>query len=125
MYADVIIKLFLITVGVVMLVSTVFSLARRVMTETFCLVWGVLSVMIVLAGIVLQPREWSNYISTSGTIILIVAAVCILWCAFFMTKQLSILNRKNQELAMQISLLNQENEKIMEQLVTLQKNGER
>lgn len=125
MYAEVIIRVFLIAMGVVLLVSTVFSLARRVMTETFCLVWGVLSVMLVIAGLVLQPREWSNYISTSGSIILIGAAVCIIWCAFFMTKQLSVLNRKNQEMAMQISLLNQENEKIMEQIATIQKNGER
>ncbi len=124
MYAEIIIKLLLIAIGVVIFVSTVFSLARRVMTETFCIVWGVLSLMFILAGIVLRPSDWSMYISNSGSIIILIAAICIIWCAFFMTKQLSILNRKNQELAMQISLLNQENEKILEQVASLRKNGD-
>ena len=122
MYEELVIRLVLLTIGVALLVVTIFSLARRKMTETFCLVWGVLAVMFVLAGIVLQPSMWSVYISTTGSVIVLIALICILWCAFFMTMQLSILSRKNQELAMQVSLLNHENEKMLEQIASLEKN---
>lgn len=123
MYEELMIRLILMTIGVVLLVVTIFSLARRKMTETFCLVWGVLAVMFVMAGIFLQPTLWSVYISTTGTIILLIALICVIWCAFFMTMQLSILSRKNQELAMQVSLLNNENAKILEKLSSMEKDG--
>ncbi len=123
MYDEVIIRLVLMTIGVVILVATIFSLARRRMTETLCLVWGVLAVMFVCAGIFLEPVMWSVYISPTGSVIVLIAVICVLWCAFFMTMQLSILSRKNQELAMQVSLLNQENETMLERVQALEKGG--
>lgn len=123
MYEELVIRLVLMTIGVVLLVVTIFSLARRKMTETFCLVWGVLAVMFVLAGLVLQPSLWSVYISTTGSVIILIALICVLWCAFFMTMQLSILSRKNQELAMQVSLLNHENAKMLERIASMEKDG--
>lgn len=116
------IRIILIVIGVVLLGSTIFSLAKRVMTESLCLVWGILSMMFVFAGITLRPVQWVRYISTSGSLIIFVVIVCVIWCSFFITMQISVLRRKNQELAMQISLINQENQRIKERLAELEKN---
>ena len=77
--------------------------------------------MFIVAGIVLNPVYWSKYISTSGTIILLIVAVCVLWSFFVSCVQISLLDRKNLELAMQVSLLNQENESILKRLEELEK----
>jgi len=117
-----IIRLVLVIIGIVLLISTIFSLAKRIMTETLCLVWGILALMFMMAGILLKPIKWTTYVSTSGSIIALIALLCLIWCLFFITMKLSVVRRKNQELAMQISLLNQENERIRERLDALEKN---
>lgn len=45
----------------------------------------------------------------------------LLWDLWFISSQVSILKRRNQELAMQISLLNQDCEKILKELEELRK----
>lgn len=45
----------------------------------------------------------------------------IVWILWFISTQLSILMRKNQELAMQISLLNQDGERMLKKLEELEK----
>ena len=81
-------KAFIIILGVVLLMKAVFSLAKRKMTEPFCLVWAILSCLILSA----------------------------VWGLWFISTQVSILTRRNQELAMQLSLLNQDSEKLMKEL---------
>ena len=43
-------KAFIIILGVVLLMKAVFSLAKRKMTEPFCLVWAILSCLMIIAG---------------------------------------------------------------------------
>ena len=111
-----ILRFTMIVVGVVLLLKTIFSLAKRKLKEQFCLLWGMISFLLILSGIFLKPTLWSEYISTKGTILIFIAAGCVIWCLYFLSSQLSILSRKNQELAMQVSLLNQENERILNEL---------
>ncbi len=111
-----ILRIMMIAVGVLLLLETILSLAQRRLKEHFCLLWGVISLSFIVSGICLSPSTWSQYVSNTGTIIVIVAGGCVLWCLFFLSIQLSVLSRKNQELAMQVSLLNQENERIMDEL---------
>lgn len=106
--------------GVLILMETVMSLSVRRLKEQFCLFWGVISVLLILAGIFLRPRVWSRYVSHTGTIIIIIAAVCVVCCLFYFSIYISVLSRKTQELAMQVSLLNQENERIFTELDRLQ-----
>lgn len=106
--------------GVIILMETVMSLSMRRLKEQFCLFWGVISVLLILAGIFLRPMVWSRYVSQTGTIIIIVAAVCVVCCLFYFSICISMLSRKTQELAMQVSLLNQENERIFMELDRLQ-----
>ena len=111
-----ILRLVMIVAGVMILVKTICSLAKRRLKEQFCLLWSLISVLLIMAGIFLRPTLWSEYISGEGTIIILIAAGCIIWCLYFLSLQLSVLSRKNQELAMQVSLLNQENERILGKL---------
>ena len=57
-----------------------------------------------------------RYVSTRGLILTIIIVSGVLWGLWFISTQVSILKRKNQELAMQVSLLNQENERILHRL---------
>lgn len=114
-----ILQIIMILTGLFLLIVTTNSLARRRMTESFCLAWGLISVILIVAGVFLRPSEWGHYISTIGMVLVVLFGFCIIYVAFFMSTKLSELSRKNQELAMQVSLLNQENERILERLEQL------
>ena len=94
-----ILRLFVIVAGAYMLVKAVLSLAKRKMTEPFCLAWVLLSALMILSGVLLNPSQLDRYIST----------------------QVSLLKRRNQEMAMQISLLNNDCEKILKELEKMKK----
>ena len=111
--------IFLIMMGICLLVMAILSLAKRKMTEPFCLAWAVVSVLIVICGILIEPSELERYVSLRILILIFLIMIGIVWILWFISTQLSILMRKNQELAMQVSLLNQENERILEALCKL------
>ena len=77
--------------------------------------------LMVLAGILLNPVQLDNFISFRGLILVILVISGMLWDLWFISSQVSILKRRNQELAMQISLLNQDCEKILKELEELRK----
>ena len=62
-----------------------------------------------------------RYVSTRGLILTIIIVSGILWGLWFISTQVSILKRKNQELAMQVSLLNNDCEKILRELEKLKR----
>ena len=114
-------KAFIIILGVVLLMKAVFSLAKRKMTEPFCLAWALLSTLMILSGVLLNPSQLDRYISTRGLVLIIIVVSGILWGLWFISTQVSILKRRNQEMAMQISLLNNDCEKILKELEKLKK----
>ena len=116
-----ILRLFVIVSGVFMVVRAILSLAKRKMTEPFCLAWAVLSALMILSGILLNPSQLDGYISTRGLILIIIIVSGILWGLWFISTQVSILKRRNQELAMQVSLLNNDCEKILRELEKLKR----
>ena len=105
-------RIVLILLGCYLLVMTLLSLARRKMFEQFCLVWALMSVLMVLTGLLLKPSSIERFISARGFILIIIALFGVLWGLWFISTQVSILIRKNQELAIQISLLNQDIERL-------------
>ena len=105
-------RIVLILLGCYLLVMTLLSLARRKMSEQFCLVWALMSVLMVLPGLLLKPSSIERFISARGFILIIIALFGVLWGLWFISTQVSILIRKNQELAIQISLLNQDIERL-------------
>ena len=105
-------RIVLILLGCYLLVMTLLSLARRKMSEKFSLVWALMSVLMVLTGLLLKPSSIERFISARGFILIIIALFGVLWGLWFISTQVSILIRKNQELAIQISLLNQDIERL-------------
>ena len=112
-----ILRLFVIAAGAYMFVKAVLSLAKRKMTEPFCLAWVLLSALMML----LNPSQLDRYISTRGLILIIIVVSGILWGLWFISTQVSLLKRRNQEMAMQISLLNNDCEKILKELEKMKK----
>ena len=110
----------IIIVGILLFWLTIISLAKRKMTETFCLIWGGVSVVVILAGILLRPVLLQNYISTTGMVLISLVAFCIICGAYFLSTMISELTRKNQELAIQVSLLKRENEKVVDRIEQLE-----
>ena len=116
-----ILRLFVIVSGVFMVVRAILSLAKRKMTEPFCLAWAVLSALMILSGIILNPSQLDRYVSLRGLILIMIIVSGILWGLWFISTQVSSLKRRNQELAMQISLLNHDCEKMLRELEKLRK----
>lgn len=106
-------RLFMIVVGVVILGMTILSLVKKHMTESFSIVWGIVSFSLIFAGIVLRPTQWNQYISWNGLLLSLFAALMLLAGAFYFSVRVSRLTREVRELAIQLSLLNQENEVIL------------
>lgn len=105
-------RVIMILLGCYLLVGTLLSLAKRKMSEQFCLVWALMSVLMVLIGVLLKPSYIERFISVRGFILVLLAIFGILWGLWFISTQVSLLSRKNQELAIQISLLNQDIERL-------------
>lgn len=102
--------------GVGLLGITISSLAKRRMTEPFCLSWGIISVVLILAGILLRPTLWNRFISITGMFLVLLLGFAVIYIAFFVSTRVSELMRKNQELAMQVSLLNWEKDELWKKL---------
>ena len=113
--------IFLVVMGICLFVMAILSLAKRKMTEQFCLAWVCVSVLLVICGILIEPSELGRYISLRVLILILFIAIGVGWILWFISTQLSILRRRNQEIAMQISLLNQDSERMMKRLEDLEK----
>lgn len=114
-----ILRMIMILTGIFLFCITLFSLARRKMTEPFVLTWGFISIVFVFAGILLRPVNWNRYISSTGMLLVGAVGLCMLFGAYFMSVRISELMRRNLELAMQMALLKQETEEIQLQLAEL------
>ena len=115
----------MIITGVALLLLILLSLARRKLTGSFCLAWGLFAVLLILAGCLLHPSELNHYISLKGLILLLFALYGVIWGLYALSLVVSKLMRRNRELAMHVSLLNQENEQIMERLNRLEKQNQK
>lgn len=116
MTGGIFLRVFMIVLGCYLLVITLLSLAKRKMTEQFCLVWSVLSVLMVILGIVIKPSQIERYMRGEILALVLIVVLSVVWGLWFISTQVSILMRKNQELAMQTSLLNQDSENMLRQI---------
>lgn len=105
-------RLYMVAAGAFLLWMTLSSLAKRKFTDGFSMLWALLSVCLILAGVLLEPVEISSYISNIGIAIVCVAGSGFLFMLWCFSREISNLVRKNHELAMQLSLLNQEHYQI-------------
>jgi len=98
----------MILTGAVLLCATLSSLAKRRMTDSFVLNWGLISVIFIAAGIFLHPVELERYISGMGMLLVAAVGFCMVFGTYFMSERISELMRRNLELTMQMALLQQE-----------------
>ena len=114
-----ILRLFLCAIGAVLLVNVVSSLARRKMTESFALIWGAMALLCVVAGMLVRPVLLNSYISAIGMILIMMAVLCVIVGAYFISLRISELMRKTQELSINVTLLYDENLRLMKQVEEL------
>ena len=114
-----ILRLFLCAIGAGLLVNVVSSLARRKMTESFALIWGVMALLCVIAGMLVRPVLLNSYISAIGMILIMMAVLCVIVGAYFISLRISELMRKTQELSINVTLLYDENLRLMKQVEEL------
>lgn len=119
MIQEYLLQILLIVAGILLFLCTINSLARKKLTETISMFWGVMALLFVVAGLLLLPLNWNQYV-TLGALLVIAACFGVLLVGMFYLSQLLSFNiRKTQELAMQVSLLNQEHIKVDHYLTSL------
>ena len=114
--AGILLRVFLIVVGLIIFGVTTMSLAKKHMTEVFCIFWGLVSVLFIAAGIMLRPIGWNRYISWSALVLIFFGVICLLIGGFFFSVRISRLMRQVTELAILLSLVNQENEMLIKEI---------
>jgi len=110
----------MILTGIFLFIITLFSLAKRKMTDSFVLVWGLISIIFVLLGIFLHPAELAHYISGTGMLLAGAIGFCLVFGAYFISIRVSELTRRNLELAIQITLLKQEITLLKQEIAALE-----
>lgn len=108
MSMEAVMQLILILEGIVLLGKTLFSLARRKMTEAFCVPWGIVSVLVILAGILLRQPWLTGAFSTSGWWVVMIIGTGMIWGIFGLTEELAVVIRRNNELVLKVALLDHE-----------------
>lgn len=103
-----ILRLFVIVSGVFMVVRAILSLAKRKMTEPFCLEWVFLSALMILSGALLNPSQMKRYVSTRGLILTIIIVSGVLWGLWFISTQVSLLNNDYEKIIKELEKLEKE-----------------
>lgn len=103
-----ILRLFVIVSGVFMVVRAILSLAKRKMTEPFCLAWVFLFALMILSGALLNPSQMKRYVSTRGLILTIIIVSGVLWGLWFISTQVSLLNNDYEKIIKELEKLEKE-----------------
>ncbi len=113
---SIVLKIVVIVAGGFLLADAIFSLARRKMTESFCLMWGLISVFMIIGGSIIRPSQLSKFISPISFALILMIIFILVYIALFFSHAISDLMRKNNELAIQVSLLVHEKDEIQKKL---------
>ena len=108
-----IIRILMVGTGLLFLVLAFWAYTRQKLNDSMALIWAFVSIALVITGAV--PAV-SKHLSESLLIFMFIICLLLLFLLFKVSKAVSVLSMKNQELAMQVSLLNQENERILHKL---------
>ena len=108
-----IIRILMVGTGILFLVLAFLAYTKQKLNDSMALIWVFVSIALVITGAV--PAV-SKQLSESLLIFMFIICLLLLFLLFKVSKAVSVLSMKNQELAMQVSLLNQENERILHKL---------
>lgn len=108
-----IIRILMVGTGILFLVLAFWAYTRQKLNDSMALIWAFVSIALVITGAV---SAVSKHLNESLLIFMFIICLLLLFLLFKVSKAVSVLSMKNQELAMQVSLLNQENERILHKL---------
>ena len=104
-----IIRILMVGTGILFLVLAFWAYTRQKLNDSMALIWAFVSIALVITGAV--PAV-SKHLSESLLIFMFIICLLLLFLLFKVSKAVSVLSMKNQELAMKVSILYQENERI-------------
>ncbi len=107
------VRILMVGTGILFLILAFWAYTRQKLNDSMALIWAFVSIALVITGAV--PAV-SKHLSESLLIFMFIICLLLLFLLFKVSKAVSVLTMKNQELAMQVSLLNQENERILHKL---------
>lgn len=108
MRMEVLPQIILILAGIVLLGKTLASLASRRLTESFCIFWGLVSMILILAGSLFRPLGLAECFSLSGWWFLLITGVGMILGGFGLSEAVAGLMRRNNELILKVALLDHE-----------------
>ena len=107
------VRILMVGTGILFLILAFWAYTKQKLNDSMALIWAFVSIALVITGAV--PAV-SKHLSESLLIFMFIICLLLLFLLFKLSKAVSVLTMKNQELAMQVSLLNQENERILHKL---------
>lgn len=113
MQADLIIRISVAVIAVIILWIDFKTYCRQKINEQFGFGWGVFGILLFLASVIPGVNNWSKVFEPEVYIVFIILGLIFFAVLFGMSKTVSQLVAKNQELAMQVSLINNENANIL------------
>lgn len=122
-----IVQITIITLGALLLSVVLLAAIQKKITESHALLWVLPCILIIVGGIFPQLTYiLSNLLNTEypPAIIFAIAIIMLYVILFQCFKSLSILTKKNKELASQIALQNRQIDQLKEQIRQLSLKGE-
>ena len=110
----------MIVAGTFTMIFSFWYHSVRKLTVNFAVVWEILSIILIAAGVIPAFSSWAYHLSAGTGLVLFFLGAVSLWGGFQFSILVSHLAMKNRELAMQVSLLMQEDAKMAEQLEALE-----
>lgn len=102
--------------GIVLLVITFLSYAKRKMTAEIGLLWILFSVLMIVIGAIPDCFAFVGQIRRSTAVVVFGAVFSFLLMLLYLSIVISQLLRRNQELAAQVTLLIHDKERILSEL---------
>jgi heme A synthase len=107
----------MVVIGAGICVFDFIAYSRQRLIEKYAFLWALAGAVLILTGVVPVLAGWKI---VAGLLLLI-----LLLMLYTMSRSISELTRKNQELAMQVSLLNNENEQMLAAVRHLKENKDK
>ena len=109
---DVAVKVFMVAVGIVLFAVNLVYMGKRKMRPSIGVVWSVLALIAVVAGVILRMDMLESYMSWKAVIAAMLGAAALVVGFYVSALNISELRNQSQELFMQVVLLNEENSRL-------------
>ena len=118
---DVAVKVFMVAVGIVLFAVNLVYMGKRKMRPSIGVVWSVLALISVVAGVILRMDMLERYMSWKAVIAAMLGAAALVVGFYVSALNISELRNQSQELFMQVVLLNEENSRLRKAAEKLEK----